>query len=301
LSPKEENMIKHNLEEITIKSAKGLYPEGDYINDDLLLFNEVADVPLPSEPRKMSCLLMALCINGTAQYTVDTVEHKVNAGDLIIISEGQVIDDFMLSDDCRGIAIMVSYDFFREVIAGIHELSSLFIFSRNHPVCNLLKEEVSNIVNYFKLIKSKVQEVDHHFRKDVVRMLLSTMIYDVSNAIYRIQNTSTQRRTRAESIFTEFIKLVENNFRNERRVGWYSQQLCITPKYLSETIKAVSHRTPNEWIDNYVTLEIRILLKNSSKSIKEIAQDLHFPNQSFLGKYFKEHVGMSPSKYRSLQ
>lgn len=196
---------------------------------------------------------------------------------------------------------MVSYDFFREVIAGIHELSSLFIFSRNHPVCNLLNEEVSNIVNYFKLIKSKVQEVNHHFRKDVVRMLLSTMIYDVSNAIYRIQNTSTQRRTRAESIFTEFIKLVENNFRNERRVGWYSQQLCITPKYLSETIKAVSHRTPNEWIDNYVTLEIRILLKNSSKSIKEIAQDLHFPNQSFLGKYFKEHVGMSPSKYRLLE
>jgi len=41
-----------------------------------------------------------------------------------------------------------------------------------------------------------------------------------------------------------------------------------------------------------------VLLKNSSKSIKEIAEDLHFPNQSFLGKYFKDHVGMSPSEYR---
>ncbi len=69
---KEENMSKHNLEEITVKSAKELYSKGDYIKDDLLLFDEVADVPLPSEPRKMSCLLMALCINGTAQYTVDT-------------------------------------------------------------------------------------------------------------------------------------------------------------------------------------------------------------------------------------
>jgi len=60
----------------------------------------------------------------------------------------------------------------------------------------------------------------------------------------------------------------------------------------------VSRRTPNEWIDNYVTLEIRVLLKNSSMSIKEIAQNLNFPNQSFLGKYFKEHVGMSPKEYR---
>ena len=63
-------------------------------------------------------------------------------------------------------------------------------------------------------------------------------------------------------------------------------------------IKQVSHQTPNEWIDTYVTLELRNLLKNTSKSIKQITDDLHFANQSFLGKYFKEHVGMSPSEYR---
>ena len=63
-------------------------------------------------------------------------------------------------------------------------------------------------------------------------------------------------------------------------------------------IKQVSHQTPNEWIDTYVTLELRNLLKNTSKSIKEITEDLRFANQSFLGKYFKEHVGMSPSEYR---
>ena len=63
-------------------------------------------------------------------------------------------------------------------------------------------------------------------------------------------------------------------------------------------MKAVSHRSPNEWIDKYVTLELRVLLQNTSKSIKEIAKELNFPNQSFLGKYFKEHVGISPSRYR---
>ena len=72
----------------------------------------------------------------------------------------------------------------------------------------------------------------------------------------------------------------------------------ITPKYLSESVKAVSRRTPNEWIDNYVTMELRVQLRNSTKSIKQIAEELNFPNQSFLGKYFKEHVGLSPSDYR---
>ena len=74
--------------------------------------------------------------------------------------------------------------------------------------------------------------------------------------------------------------------------------LKISPKYLSEVVKQVSKRTPNDWIDHYVILELRVLLRNSTKSIKEIAKEMNFPNQSFMGKYFKENVGMSPSKYR---
>ena len=148
------------------------------------------------------------------------------------------------------------------------------------------------------MIKERVNDTDHHFRKETVQSLFTTMIYDISNAIYRIQNIKDKKQTRAETIFRDFIKLVEQNFRRERRVGWYGLQLGITPKYLSETIKQISRRTPNEWIDNYVTLEIRVQLKNSTKNIKEIAQDMNFPNQSFLGKYFKEHVGTSPSEYR---
>lgn len=291
-------MNKQNLHEITIASEKELYQQGDYIDNDLLLFEQVSEVPIPSEPCRMNCLLLALCTGGKAQYTVDTIEHNVKAGDIIIISEGQVSDNFMFSRDCKGIALMLSYDFFRETIAGIHELSALFLFSRNHPVFSLQPGEVETIMRYFSLIKQKVEETEHHFRKDTVRLLISTMICDVSNVIYHIQNDSLKRQSRGDIIFTDFIKLVEQNFRRERRVSWYGQQLCITPKYLSETIKAVSHRTPNEWIDNYVSLEIRVLLKNSTKTIKEIAQELNFPNQSFMGKYFKEQVGMSPSEYR---
>ena len=123
------------------------------------------------------------------------------------------------------------------------------------------------------------------------------MIYDITNIIYQ-QQTNNKSQTRAEAIFSKFLPLLEENYKRERRVSWYADQLCITSKYLSETIKQVSRRTPNEWINSYVVLETRVLLKNSTMSIKEIAQELHFPNQSFLGKYFKDHVGMSPSEYR---
>lgn len=177
-------------------------------------------------------------------------------------------------------------------------MSSLFFFARSHPVSELYDEEVTTFKDYFNMLASKMDYTSHHFRRDVVRMTIATMIYDLGNVIYRIINSDERKKGRAEVIFTDFIELLEMNFRTERRVGWYAQQLCITPKYLSETIRQISQRTPNEWIDNYVIMELRVLLKNSRKSIKQIAQEMNFPNQSFLGKYFKEHVGMSPMSYR---
>ncbi len=276
---------------------KALY-NGSYIDDDIMVFDEIGALPLPNEPRRMKCILLALCRHGKVQYSVDTEERMVAANDVIIISEGQVIDNYMLSSDLSGIAILISQNFFSEIVKDIHGISSLFLFSRSHPVFGLRQKEISTLMTYFDLIWNKMNDDEHHFRKDVVRSLIATMIYDLSQVIYRIQQQRSERQSRAESIFTEFIRLVEQNFRHERRVSRYATLMCITPKYLSETVKLVSRRTPNEWIDNYVALEIRVMLKNTTKSIKEIAEEMNFPNQSFLGRFFKEHVGMSPSEYR---
>lgn len=286
-----------NIREISISEMKRLY-NGCYIDNDIMVFNEIGKLPLPNEPRRMKCILLALCLSGKAQYSVDTEERTVSANDVIIISEGQVIDNYTLSPDLDGIAIMLSQHFFSEIIKDIHGISSLFLFSRSHPVFGLTSEEANNLITYFNLIWNKINNNEHHFRKDVVRSLIATMIYDIGQPIYRMQQQRNEKQTRAESIFTEFIRQVEQNFKHERKVSWYATRLCITPKYLSETVKLASHRTPNEWIDNYVALEIRVMLKNTNKSIKEIADEMNFPNQSFLGRFFKEHVGMSPSEYR---
>ena len=122
---------------------------------------------------------------------------------------------------------------------------------------------------------------------------------ELGNAINRmLAYRGGIKRTRGESIFTDFIRLVEDNYKRERRVSWYGGQMCISSKYLSETVKNVSGRAPNDWIDNYVMTELRAQLRNTTKSVKEIAAEMNFRNQSFLGKYFKEHAGMSPVAYR---
>ena len=285
------------IQPITIETVKEVC-QCSYLDNDLVIFDEIAKAPIPTVPRRMGCIMLALCLEGQARYKVDTQQHNVKAGDVIIISTNQVADECELSPDCSGMAILMSENFFREIISGVHEISSLFLFSRQHPVCHLEKEEVHLTYNYFKGLSFKINETTHRFRRETIIAMMRTMIYDLSNVIYRIMHVTEHRNTRADKIFTDFLFLVENNYRKQRRVGWYALNMGITAKYLSEMVKLASRRTPNDWIDDYVTLELRVLLKNTTKNIKEITEEMNFPNQSFLGKYFKEHVGMGPSEYR---
>lgn len=271
--------------------------EGISLGKDVFLLDDFSKIKAPNYIFRMRCLLMSLCIEGECGYTVDTTRHNIRPKDILIIRKGQTISDCWQSADYKGMLLIFSYNFFDEAIKGMRGLSSLFLFAKNHSVCNLESEEADKLVNYYNLIKKTVENDKLYFRRETVQSIVAAMLYDISSVISRIQK-GVVAGSRAERIFMDFIRIVEKKFRSERRVSWYSEQLGLSPKYLSETVKSVSNRTPNEWIDYYVMLELRVRLRNTEATIKEITQDMNFSSQSFLGKYFKEHAGMSPLEYR---
>lgn len=292
-------MERNSIAKLTIKRIKEITNISTFIGDDLLLFDRLEDLPFPLEPRKMNCVLVGMCLKGRAQYTVDTKECVISENDILILSDGQVVSDYMLSHDFKGIAMLASENFMQDISRGVNKISSLFIYMKTHPVLHLEQQNANSFLDIYRMTQKKVIDVNHRFRREIVCSLLGALIYDMGNYIwYNQQDQTNFKQSRGEKIFSDFIKLVEQNFREIRRVGWYAEQLKITPKYLSETVKKVSRETPNSWIDSYVTTELRVQLKNSAKNIKEIAKDMNFPNQSFLGKYFKDRTGMSPSSYR---
>ena len=104
-----------------------------------------------------------------------------------------------------------------------------------------------------------------------------------------------------EEQFRQFMRLVTEHCKQERSVSFYAGEMCLSSKHLSAVVKRISGRTAGEWIDSLVILEAKVMLKSSEASIQEIAEELHFANQSFFGKYFKQHAGMSPKAYRKQQ
>ncbi len=288
---------KKNIIDASLEEAKK-WGNAQYLDEGLILTDRITDAQIPSEPTRLNFIIMALCKKGRAQYSIDTREQIVRPGDLLFISERHIIDNYMASPDFECLCIIVSTKFYHGFVQNVKNVSSLLLFSMNNPVVSLTPREIQVYSNYFQTIREKMADTQHHYRIELVKALLLAMFYDMSNVIWRVEQLGNKNQTRADIIFAKFVHLLEENFREERRVAWYADQLCITPKYLSEVVKQISKRTTNEWIDNYVILEIRVLLRNSTKSIKQICEELHFPNQSFLGKYFKEHIGVSPSEYR---
>jgi len=285
------------MRDIFLEEAKN-WGNADALSNCLALTDQISDAHTTQESTRLNFILMALCLKGQAKYNIDTKEQTVKAGDLLFISERHIVDNYSASADFECLCIMVSTEFYHGFVQSVQNVSSLLLFSMNNPVVALTPSEVQVFSNYFHTIREKITNTGHHYRENLVKALLLAMFYDMSNVIYRVEQQGKKPQMRADALFSQFIRLLEQNFRSIRRVSWYAEQLFITPKYLSEVVKQTSKRTPNEWIDSYVILEARVLLKTTTMSIKEIADELHFPSQSFLGKYFKEHVGVSPSEFR---
>ena len=131
----------------------------------------------------------------------------------------------------------------------------------------------------------------------IIRTLFTTAFYIITEINQR-DRPGELKQGRCEVLFNEFMSLLQQYNKRERNVSFYARQLNITPKYLSSVVKEVSGKTAARWIDESVILEAKTLLKYSGMSIQEIAYHLNFSTQSFFGKYFKQHTGTSPSRYK---
>ena len=121
----------------------------------------------------------------------------------------------------------------------------------------------------------------------------------VSRRLTEAKKAPRGQSARARMIFEQFIKLVTEHHSSQRNMAFYAEHLCLTPKYLSKLVKQVSGRSAPDWIDSFVILEAKNMLKYSDATIKEIVYQLHFPNQSVFYKFFKSHTGLTPSEYRN--
>ena len=253
-------------------------------------------------PCRIDAFVILFCSKGSGTFTSNLTRHTLTENSIFVHLPGSIIQAES-TEEIALHAVICEEEFIRRINIDIKNMMPLFLKFVENPALTLTPEESRSMRGMIAQIERETRGPETHFSFDIVSGLIAATIYKVGDIMYHYlaehpegQNNS---HNRAEEYFKQFTHLLGEHFREERSVGFYARQLCITPKYLTTLIKRISGQSVSEWIDNYVILEAKTLLKYSTMSIQEIAYYLNFPNQSFFGSYFKRNTGMSPSQYKA--
>ena len=300
--------MEQEIKDISIERIQQLHPDAKGIANDLLVdYTEHYIVegrsPIYKYPLRMDGLFIGLREKGESDFSINLKHFKVRPNDLVIGSPGDLMQSTVNEGTYLSQTLMVSSNFLKEMYISLNSFMPFFASRKEHPVFHLTDGEVQELKEYFLLILDAVKRKDDYFCIDITKRLIAAYMYKLGSIIYRhrpeLQAEANKPIKREETLFKQFINLVSEHHRKERRVDFYAEQLFLSPKHFSTVIKKVSGKTAGQWIDEYVILEAKTLLKYSAMSIQEVAYYMNFPNPSFFGKYFKHHTGMSPSEYKA--
>ena len=292
--------IDHSLKQVSFEEALITCNERSFaMGKDLLVLDDVTPNDLEGMPMQLGFLLITLCTEGETAFTLSGQTRRIKKGDLLISLGEQVFLDGSMSDDFHATAILMSRSYAQNCIVGLNYMWPYLLHVMQHPVITLSAEEQLWILDCYGILRRRLYQKPGRYLREAVISLTRAFYFEICNLLdKRVQPDTQVAQNRSYVIFDQFIRLVSQNFKHERSVEWYSSEMCLTPKHLSEVMKTVSGKTAGQWITTLVMVEIKTLLQNTNLSIKEIAQEMNFPNQSFLGKYFKNVEGISPSDFR---
>ena len=268
-------------------------------DNDIVLSNHFDVITLERLPWKLGRPLFAMCLQGSATVKVNLQEYKISSNELVTLMPDAIVHGYSFSDDFKGVMVLVSKSVAEDLLPDITSVLPILMDFRQSPVIKLMPDEAKSLYEFYNFIWEKLPKVYGDYGKHELNGLLLSIFYEVLSVYKERFAYDKFKRTRNEETFYKFYSLIEKEYCKERSVVHYADRLCISPKHLSMVVKKVSGRTASDWIDDYVILQAKQMLRSSSLTIQEVSRELNFSNQSFFGKYFKKHVGMSPSEYRA--
>lgn len=274
-----------------------------YQDENIFICENLSLLPTDDHLAGRDIVAMLFCAAGRAQVKITDRMHEVQAGDVLICSNMDILSDCLFSKDFRYAVVGASANYASQLVAGNTAFMEQFLYIRENPVLHLGDEARNILPAYALMFDMKIRQKPHMYLKQSVGMLITMALYDVLGYYERMreQDDSPQpavHTTGSAALFKRFLVLMSQDNCRHRSVAYFADQLCITPKYLSSVCRRESGKTPLEWIHNAQVQRIRHLLLHTDMSVKEIASVMDFPNLSFFGKFVRQHLGMSPTAFR---
>lgn len=251
-------------------------------------------------PFKIQIPIILLCLDGRMHVKLNLNEYDLHRNSLLFVLPGSIGQCLDISADCRIVFIALSNDY---IIAEENLKGALIVrkFLARQTSLDLTDAQTAEILSICRAVQDKLRQPDFRFKYDILKGYLQVLYGDLCQLMAPLVEAQDARQgSRKKQIFDRFLEELRQHCTMERSIGFYAERLCLTPKYLSQVVHAVSGRHAGEWIRDYVILEAKALLKSGQYTIQQVSDMLNFANQSFFGVYFKKAVGCSPTVYKEM-
>ena len=295
-----ENMIRYFDRFPDLKNLKGV----SLLSDTIAVFR-YSDLRVGGRvrtelrnPHKFNFFIISYKLSGTARIKVDMVDYDMQSDKnyIIRLSPGQIVTMEEVSADFDGYVLLMSTSFIESLMVYMGQDVSI-----KGLMTDSVKQHEDNERHTMEYIITALRNIidddSNPYRRKVLEHMLMVIFYGSQQA-RSVMMEDKKPRTSAEVLTMRFLQEVKEHFRAERQLGFYAERLCITPRYLSRVVRETTGASAAEWIERYVVLEARALLKSTTMTVQQVSDALNFPSQTFFGKYFKRRLGISPKEYR---
>ena len=246
------------------------------------------------------------CQRGSVEVSLEGCHYHIKPGDVYIYMASTLVHLLHKSEDAEGIMVEVDFYYILPIVNKVINVESQ-LFMRKNPCVSLSGEQCAHFEYLLNNLWDRINAEDcqkenvqyQHLKLELIKSMGQTICYEILNMYFTNQPLQPLQQGKKDVVFQNFMLSLFRFYRKERDVSFYARMQHITPRYFSAIIKEKTGDSDLQWIVRMVITEAKQLLEESDLSIKEIADQLNFPTQSFFGKYFKQYVGVSPKEYRN--
>ena len=266
------------------------YNKGVYILDIEFFLDKYSN-----EMFRAGACFYILVETGTAEFVVDCHSYIVGKGDMLLVAPRMSIELMKKSSDFGTCGLCLEPFFFDSLSIGNYVYKRLYNSSHTTYVLRLEDSDTGHIRKTLDLMSHYLTS-DHP--AEMAGSLVNFLLLQITE-IFHSQNVHPAGRVRrSDALFRLFRKLLAENYRKEHELQFYADSLHISQTYLSRVIRQVSGKTVNNYIAEALYTDARRLLVFTDLTVKEIAEQLGFSDQSSFGKFFKKKSETSPANFR---
>lgn len=225
---------------------------------------------------------------GSGWHEIEFVQYKVKPMQLFVMRPGEV-HSWQLGGNTRGFVVE-----FTKASLPLGKVTQQLLGHLDSMPSMILPERGHQIASQIEIMLDEFQHQQAGFRLSLEHLLLALLV-----RLARLE-VPIKKNGHSAGLVENFLTLVEKHFLREHAVGFYAEQLGVTTKSLTQQASKVLGKSAGTSIQERLLIEAKRLLVYSDLTVAEIGYELGYEDPNYFARFFRQHVGLAPGKYRIL-